>query len=113
MSDTIEPALTAEEWADNTSARSDWFVTPYHDTPFMSWFESNHGSYLEVSQHALAALALHEQPFGFTREDVALLLSLAHGNPPEFGRSYLEDGEDAQLRSLAARIAALLPPEAS
>jgi hypothetical protein len=70
---TVAPALTAEEWADNMSVRSDWSVTPYHDTPFMNWFESNHGSYLAVSQHALAALALHGQPFGFTREDVTLV----------------------------------------
>lgn len=52
----------------------------------------------------LAAFALAEQPFGFTRADVALVRAAAEGRA----------GGDAAagLRDLAARIADLLPPEA-
>ena len=53
---------------------------------------------------ALAAFALAEQPFGFTREDVVAL------------RAAAETAEDAgiatSLRSLAPRLEALLPPTA-
>jgi len=57
--------------------------------------------------HQAAALALHGQPFGFTRDDVYLLTGLAH-------QSYafrIMAENAAQLRKLAGRIAALLPPE--
>ena len=57
-------------------------------------------------RHALAALCLHDQPFGFTREDVDLVSCEAmnsqdNGNPTEAG----------MFQSLADRIEALLPPE--
>ena len=56
-------------------------------------------------RHALAALALHDHPAGFTWEDVEELRGVAEDY----------DGEPAQqvsptLRYLADRIAALLPP---
>ena len=48
---------------------------------------------------ALAAFALAEQPFGFSQEDVEAL------------RTAAETGQNAgSLRSLAARVQALLPP---
>ena len=52
----------------------------------------------------LAALALVEQPFGFHREDVALLQRVAEstGHAPDA----------AALRNLAGRLGALLPPAA-
>lgn len=52
-------------------------------------------------RHQIAALALHGQTFGFTREDVALALM------PDC----CADGPSEAQRSLAARIEALLPPE--
>jgi hypothetical protein len=54
---------------------------------------------------ALAAFALAEQPFGFTREDVVALRAAAETvEDPGIARS---------LRSLATRLEALLPPKAS
>ena len=55
-------------------------------------------------RHALAALCLHKQPFGFTSDDVVALQDLAAFvvNDSEYRK---------QALSLAARIAALLPPE--
>lgn len=69
--------------------------------------------------HALAALALHGQPFGFSWADVALLERLAdydhreaaclEGHVDDFPE--VADNREAHVRALAARIAALLPPE--
>jgi hypothetical protein len=53
-------------------------------------------------RHALAALCLYGEPYGFTREDVEFLGMMAQASDPMFGNF---------ARSLADRIAALLPPE--
>jgi hypothetical protein len=53
-----------------------------------------------LARAALAALALHGQPFGFTHDDVRALRRLADG-PSEAAR---------RLRDIAARLEALLPP---
>lgn len=63
------------------------------------------GASLDMSKlRALAALCLHGQPFGFTREDLACLraamASLEHHQIPQ-----------PCLESLYDRIEALLPPE--
>jgi hypothetical protein len=55
--------------------------------------------------YGTAAILLHEQPFGFTREDVALLRKAAGG-----ADAYTTD-EWSRWDSLADRISALLPPE--
>lgn len=61
--------------------------------------------------HALAALCLHGQPFGFTREDVKVLREI---------HRYVRDGiepcdqyDDSRILAIASRIEALLPPEES
>jgi hypothetical protein len=51
---------------------------------------------------ALAAFALAEQPFGFTREDVVALSTAAE--------AVQDPGIVRSLRSLAARLKGLLPP---
>jgi hypothetical protein len=56
------------------------------------------------ARRALAALALHAQPFGFTHEDVSALRRVLE----ESGAPSSRTGE--RLRDLAARLAALLPP---
>ena len=67
------------------------------------------------ARRALAALALHEQPFGFTHEDVDRLHRAADALQAPTG-SAAQRGTEARaadvLRSVAARIAALLPPRA-
>jgi hypothetical protein len=76
-------------------------------------------------RQALAALALHSQPFGFTWEDVDALRAVAHGLA-EFVRYYgtgsgiLDADTERAVREAVAsglwlvpvadRIAALLPP---
>lgn len=49
-------------------------------------------------RHALAALCLHGQPFGFTQEDVDAVLVAA------------DEADMDELQSVADRIEALLPP---
>ena len=120
MSDSeIRPALSAEEWAKRTVVRGEFM-----DECKVSGWEKivavhNGGDsvYPTPARHALAALCLYQQPFGFSQEDVDLLGRLAdydHGeaacldgydNFPEEA-----DRREAHTRSLAARIAALLPP---
>lgn len=109
MSD-ITPALTPAQWAGDESV-----IIAHHPSGKLGWFVSSgvdpdgvlrlsvHGNVptwtLDESRHALTALALHEQPFGFTWHDVQLLEHYASVAP-----------EAKHFADLAARIAALLPP---
>lgn len=58
-------------------------------------------------RHALAALALYGQPFGFTEVDVMALLTIS---VRESVMRELSPIERQQLDAVALRIAALLPP---
>jgi len=91
----MKPALTKEEWktflryckrADAGKREGGW-----QKIGFMAPFFPH-------EPHKLAALCLHNQPFGFTREDVKLLRAFANLCTSDF-------------RNLADRIEALLPPE--
>lgn len=81
----MTPALTAEEWAQ--------VRTGFYDLRTMS-------------QHAVAALHLGGQPYGFTHADVAMLRGAAGDYEGRGG--FFETGR--QLMALAERIEALLPP---
>ena len=59
--------------------------------------------------HALAALCLYSQPFGFTQADIQLLVRAGPEAPGYYETEWTAD-EIAQLDSLIARIASLLPP---
>lgn len=112
MSEEVQAALTEEEW--------EWlFVEQVNDRSGGAGIEDSTGElYITLAdyhgaggepdigvtdRHALAALALHDQPFGFTWEDVEACLKIEGG-----GGQY--EQEEAVLRSLATRLAALLPP---
>jgi len=116
--------MTAEEWARLSTGSVDrlaWGNPGTSDpdfcgTPDPFVFRSGHGEYsdsLSVRQerrHALAALCLHGQPWGFTRDDVQALRDM----PPIPWRYGGEGGVEAVevwLNDLADRIEALLPPE--
>lgn len=92
----MKPALTPEQWA----TFPDWPTAerPADDAALPIYFPSKHG---------IAAANLYGQPFGFTQEDVKLLREdaemYAGGDNPT------DDAFAAQYRSLADRIAALLP----
>jgi hypothetical protein len=127
MPDEIPPALTPEQWEArdyrqvarelDTWAKKAEQQSADDSTEYVAKLGLNeNGSVIVMSRAhdrvlvppparaALAAFALAEQPFGFTREDVVAL------------RAALETVEDAaiarSLRSLATRLEALLPPTA-
>jgi hypothetical protein len=110
----IAPALTAEEWALRQFYRRE---RPQRDPHFVC--VDDEGLRVESEEpigpqnrHALAALALHDQPFGFTREMVAALEYQTFGT-----RRYdlLRGKSMAEIAAIAGqaieRLVALLPPE--
>jgi hypothetical protein len=97
MSEPIKPALTPEEWA-HLLAGGVIFGVPYVKGGPKPEQPKAFGP------HASAALALHDQPFGFTWEDVRRLWNCCID---ERGT----DTTQEQLDDIADRIAALLPPE--
>lgn len=96
----VKPALTPEEWL--TYAPLNRPLA--HQVPVVA----------HDNTHAAAALALHGQPYGFTWDDYHELVDQAHQIEMDYGPpEYLLPEPKRQveaLRSLAARIAALLPP---
>lgn len=107
MSDEVKPALTPEEWAevrDDPTWWADRMQEAAHDTSqhLMTYLDEPY------RHHALAALALHGQHFGFTREDIRAINRALESH--ELFRYTMQEEADT-LESLAARIEALLPPE--
>jgi hypothetical protein len=137
----MEPALSPEEWRGLTVKEGpDWWDGEVSaDEEYLS-FESptdpQHGTSFKVRRHAIGALALHGQPFGFTWDDVErhraaaeragsrwllrrdrALREQGSGNEAGFYSSpeaiVEADAIDEERRwheSMAERIAALLPP---
>ncbi|HEX6533456.1 MAG TPA: hypothetical protein VF041_02595 [Gemmatimonadaceae bacterium] len=65
------------------------------------------------ARHALAALALHEQPYGFTSTDLAGLRRAAEwaaSSARAAGESGAAREAAAVIQRVAARVGALLPP---
>ena len=92
----IEPAMTAEQWA---------MALACPPGVIYGFNQQDEG---EMTRHRMAAMCLYETPFGFAREDVRTLRTMAVTDHEGFER---EGSPDAFLSSLADRIAALLPPE--
>ena len=118
----IKPALTAEEWAEIICRRGDPESYTGSGVPTIEVSaQSIMGSRLpQIGRpQALAALCLHNQPFGFTREDVDLIKYACIVSRIKMEKSLklgMENQADADLvtirtyRSLKDRIEALLPP---
>lgn len=131
----IKPALTAEEWEGvpetrwTVNGRNFWIISSDQDRPRGDYRLSIGAEREETGwaahglpdgkQQKVAALALYDQPFGFTREDVRILrvAAEAYEEDPFYFRD-LEPTEDVDespvpgmYRALADRIASLLPPE--
>lgn len=113
----IKPALTPEEWASRD--RQDVCIDHAGRIAISSevWMDNSDGDAYRVSvtatiddvegRHAIAAFALHGQPFGFTWEDVRRLRELdGHWESRDGGPLAPATWPGA----LADRIAALLPP---
>ena len=120
MSPHVTPALTAEEWANKETRQSlafgeegavrldvwDVYDSKGNHQPIETLIVYGESAfrYPIADRHGTAALALHAQPFGFTREDVENLRKLEHGDR-------LHRDIRAWAASLVNRISALLPPE--
>lgn len=112
----VTPALTPEEWAPHKGPMqiptSTLALLRVMDLPYRAGFSE---------AHALAALCLHGQPFGFTQEDVDTLRRLSPDTPLERALGGSWGNPDVEVRmsgdvarriaSIADRIASLLPPE--
>ncbi len=125
MSEQLAPALTSEQWEDTDyrqrprvldewakqkpERRPDDDPNEYVAKLGLSYdgcviaMNRAHDQVLvpPPARAALAAFALHEQPFGFTRQDSAVVRSAAEA---------ARGGDAELLQSLADRIEALLPP---
>jgi hypothetical protein len=113
----IRPALTPEQWAAKRYNAAPGFGTDVEIQPMPEGvgvrLSVGNGCYdysvhVADGRHAIAALALHDQPFGFTREDEAVLRFYARhiAENPNFSIHACE-----QIHKVADKIAALLPPE--
>lgn len=103
VSDDVKPALTPEEWAE-IADDPEWWADRMQEAAHAA---SQHlMTYLAnpYRHHALAALALYGQPFGFTRDDVAYIRAAANA-------LFLPNAFVKPLESAAKRIESLLPPE--
>lgn len=83
--------------------------------PWLQIYWNNASDTCLVSRrHGLAALCLHEQPFGFTRGDVIdLATAVNDARQLAIAAPQLREQSNAlaaRLSNLAERIAALLPP---
>jgi len=113
MTDKIAPALTREEWG----MRGHCLY--FHGITVARFHEGDVGlmdgqNPSPAARHALAALCLSGQPFGFTREDVirlsALIEALEHADTAQELLVELIVLDPNPWRQLVVRIAALLPP---
>jgi hypothetical protein len=107
MSTEIAPALSAAEWA-GVLAQQDGLAD----------LREQFGS-LPFSSHAIAALLLYEQPFGFTRQDVqdedevseyCAVMARHHRETGDQTTAAKFELLGGRHRERAAKIAALLPP---
>lgn len=107
MAEDIRPALSAAEWiqyGDDLAIMADWAADkrPYGPDRRFS---------MDEKRHAVAAMALHKQVFGFTQEEASLVEAQARFYEH---RAFAGDTEAAaKLRLLARKISALLPPRAA
>jgi hypothetical protein len=107
MSTEIAPALTAAEWAG---------VLAQHDG--LAHLREQFGT-LPFSTHAIAALLLYEQPYGFSQQDVqdeaevsdyCAVMARHHRETGDLATAAKFELLGGRHRERAAKLAALLPP---
>ena len=113
----MNPALTAEEWATILPQPTLW--SDYgHSLRLSAPLTGKQQKDIDVDHrpHAIVAAMLYDQPFGFTHEDANLLGWLAIALEDRGWRKWkrvglgAHEGSPDDLREIAAKIAALLPP---
>ena len=112
--ETIKPALRSGELASGVDiAVGLVFAGVENDEVVLTWRSTEEDMPVD-RRHALAALALHGQPYGFTVDDIVILHAVAdqHAGQVLQMKDRSRTTTTEYLRGLAERIAALLPPEA-
>jgi hypothetical protein len=104
----VKQAMTAEEWANPNEVFSGYLDVGLGVVDIRLGEPAGIRDAVR-ERHALAALCLHGQPFGFQARDVAALRDLLRGLQ-EVGVHFVADQAEI-VSDLADRIAALLPPE--
>jgi hypothetical protein len=99
----IKPALSPEQW----KKEKDYAGLPYVLERAAYQVAGRTYETWDESLHALAALCLYGQPFGFSREDVKLLRE----SWPKGVYISTPHSPHERLCALADRMEALLPPE--
>ena len=110
--DTIPPAMTRKQWADPVVRLAH---NPLDQTDEIQASTNPRGADMEIdgwsigdtARHALAALCLHGQPFGFTRDDADALVRAIGALGYLQGETYLTA---YNLRTVLRKVRALLPP---
>lgn len=107
----LKPALSAEEWKvkDKRLSGETYVVRDAYGDLTVRYDHEMFAIVPSELEHALAALALYGQPFGFTWEDVETLRAVIAEFPMRDEAEADELG--SRLHALANRIAALLPPD--
>ncbi len=111
----MKRALTPEEWESAGEPRVErdgiWMYAPHKADLVVVGFPGESGIGIGGDDlHPLAALSLHDQPFGFTHADVDLLRRATVIFRVGDMETMQDERDTARLRELADRIAALLPP---
>lgn len=115
MPDEIKPALTREEWSEKEHRISRREVMSGGKGFVIDGPDPSDSVYVDSPDDLAAAVALANDalpdghPLKITREDVAALHVVLSG----YGSEFVEDGKGdvARCERLAAKLAALLPPE--
>lgn len=105
----IKPALTPEQWGPGNGFTGPRSAMEGPDAWIEGddlWFAPSDAEWIPESRHAVAALALHGQPFGFDFVDVLRLREIAE----QIDKKELPEAWSDRLRDVADRIVALLPP---
>ena len=101
---TIQPALTEAEWDAKGVDRIDLWASVSDEILVTRTPGDRSTLAADADRHALAALALYGQPFGFDRSDLWYLRQLQDEGIVRMGE--MRDW----LTGFATRVAALLPP---
>jgi hypothetical protein len=104
-----QPALTPEEWRD-TGAGHDWRAVTIEGGEVAVHGEMQTISVPSELRHALAALALHGQPFGFTHEMVDALEDALATSVDSYAGTGLHDTSHAAAALAITNLRSLLPP---
>ena len=107
MSDSVAPALTAAEWAGVLDQKDG-----------LAHLREQFGK-LSFSPHAIAALLLYDQPFGFTQQDVTdedevseycAVMAAQNRQAGDIATAAKFELLGGRHRARSRRLAALLPP---